>query len=149
MHAKYYFCFANISLLSFSLSLLVRIIILFEIRHLTANYQAGIKLNMDRNRMLYGHSFLNLSGITMENCLEHCVKNCLCLSFQICDDTTKCQLCSSNKYLKPHAMQASQGCINYDLGRQEDTRVSLKMIVSIPFYVLKYIFSLFLNLFSR
>ena len=103
-------------------------VILFQICQLrAANYQAEMSLKMERNKALFGHSFLNISGLTMpDKCLEHCLKNCLCMSFQICDDTIECQLCSANKYLKPLEMKPSQGCTNYDFGNREETEVNLK-----------------------
>ena len=100
-------------------------VISFQICQLRAgNYQAEMSLKMERNKALFGHSFLNISGLTMpDKCLEHCLKNCLCMSFQICDDTIECQLCLANKYLKPLEMKPSQGCTNYDFGNREETEV--------------------------
>ena len=72
------------------------------------NYQSELSLYSDHNKALYNHSFSNFSKTTLENCLAHCLKDCLCLSFQICknNDDPQCQLCSSNKYLKPFVIEA-------------------------------------------
>ena len=91
----------------------------------TANYQLAMSLDVDLNKVLYGHSFINISGITaMENCLEHCLANCLCLSFQICDDEAECQLCSSNKYLNSQTMRQSQGCTSYNFRDHGEGKVN-------------------------
>ena len=43
-------------------------------------------------------------------CLEHCLENCRCQSFQICQNT-KCQLCSSHKAENSSLLQNKDGCI--------------------------------------
>ena len=79
---------------------------------------SGLTVQSHLNQALYGHSFLNISGITQKTCLERCLANCLCLSFQVCGNTEagSCQLCSSNKYLKPQAMRESKGCTSFNFG---------------------------------
>ena len=52
------------------------------------------------------------------NCLGHCLASCLCLSFQICGNTSECQLCTANKYSNPHAMRQFEGCTSYNFGNQ-------------------------------
>ena len=89
------------------------------------NYQNELSLYPDHNKALYNHSFSNFSKTTLENCLAHCLKDCLCLSFQICNnnDDPQCQLCSSNKYIKPLSLKQSDGCTNYNFGSQDDKEV--------------------------
>ena len=106
-------------------------IVLFNYVHpLSAiNYQNELPLYSDHNKALYGHSFSNFSRMTLENCLAHCLKDCLCLSFQICNNNgdPQCQLCSSNKYLNPSSLKQSEGCTNYNFRSQDDKEVSVKM----------------------
>ena len=118
----------NLVFLSIRLIFLV-IITLFQMRQFsTANYQLAMLLDVDLNKVLYGHSFINISGITaMENCLEHCLANCFCLSFQICEDEAECQLCSSNKYLNSQTMQQSQGCTSYNFRDHGEGKVNWKV----------------------
>ena len=42
-----------------------------------------------------GHSFRNISGLPMKDCMEHCIADCSCRSFQICGN--QCQLRSTNE----------------------------------------------------
>ena len=118
----------NLVFLSIRLIFLV-IITLFQMRQFsTANYQLAMLLDVNLNKVLYGYSFINISGITaMENCLEHCLANCLCLSFQICDDEAECQLCSSNKYLNSQTMRQSQGCTSYNFRDHGEGKVNWKV----------------------
>ena len=110
-----------VRLLGFSL------ITLLYVSPLTANckYQAELFLEKDKNKALHGLSIQNVSTIKIDDCLAHCLKNCLCLSFQICDDALQCQLCSSNKYISPWLLKQSKGCANYNFGNQEEKEVKL------------------------
>ena len=113
-----------------------------QIRELTANYQLAMPLDVDLNKMLYGHSLVNISGLTMENCLERCLQNCLCLSFQMCADANECQLCSSNKYLNSHAMQKRNGCTSYNFRDRGGEKVlNLKVCI----YIDVYIYSIYIH----
>ena len=111
-----------VRLLGFSL------ITLLYVSPLTANckYQAELFLEKDKNKALHGLSIHNVSTIKIDDCLAHCLKNCLCLSFQICDDALQCQLCSSNKYISPWLLKQSKGCANYNFGNQEEKEVKLQ-----------------------
>ncbi|CAB4022987.1 Hypothetical predicted protein, partial [Paramuricea clavata] len=44
------------------------------------------------------------------DCLEHCLEDCLCQSFQICGGT-KCQLCSSHKEENSSLLHDNDTCI--------------------------------------
>ena len=106
----------EICLFQFSTIPLLLFAILFEISGHHAC--SGLLVHSHLNQALYGQSFLNISGETMKNCLERYLANCLCLSFQVCVNATSlsCQLCSSNKYLKPQAMSERKGCTNFHFG---------------------------------
>ena len=43
------------------------------------------------------------------DCLEHCLKNCRCQSFQVCQNE-KCQLCSSHKEENNSLLHDQNGC---------------------------------------
>ena len=95
------------------------VIVLFQIQSLTNGYDASkLMVQGEVNKVMYGYSFLNISGMTMAKCLEYCLANCLCLSFQICGHTSECQLCTANKYSNPHAMRQFEGCTSYNFGDQ-------------------------------
>ena len=110
----------NIKILSFlfpfyRLSSLILFCALIEFRYFSVRTSNGLIVESDLNRALYGHSFLNISRITMQDCLERCLANCLCLSFQLCGNTlVSCQLCSSNKYLKPTEIRESKSCTSFN-----------------------------------
>ena len=112
----------EICLFQFSTIPLLLFAILFEI---SGHHACGrLLVHSHLNQALYGHSFLNISGETMKNCLERCLANCLCLSFQVCVNATSlsCQLCSSNKYLKPQAMSERKGCTNFHFGNLDEVK---------------------------
>ena len=44
------------------------------------------------------------------NCLEHCLEDCRCESFQVCQNT-KCQLCSSHKEGNSSLLRDKDGCL--------------------------------------
>ena len=44
------------------------------------------------------------------DCLERCLENCRCQSFQICQNT-KCQLCSSHNEENSSLLHDEDGCI--------------------------------------
>ena len=44
------------------------------------------------------------------DCLEHCLEDCRCQSFQICQNT-KCQLCSSHKAENGSLLHDNEGCV--------------------------------------
>lgn len=96
-------------------SLLLFAVLLKTSDHRDSN---GLIVQSHLNQALYGHSFLNISGITQKECLERCLANCFCLSFQVYGDTNagSCQLCSSNKHLKPQAMREFKGCTSFNFG---------------------------------
>ncbi|CAB3983894.1 Versican core [Paramuricea clavata] len=52
----------------------------------------------------------NISSGNIAACLEHCLENCRCQSFQICENT-KCQLCSSHKKENSSLLHDKDGCI--------------------------------------
>ncbi|CAB3983896.1 PREDICTED: uncharacterized protein LOC107347374 [Paramuricea clavata] len=52
----------------------------------------------------------NIESGNIANCLEHCLDNCRCQSFQICNKT-KCQLCSSHKKEKSSLLHDEDNCV--------------------------------------
>ena len=52
----------------------------------------------------------NIESGNIADCLEHCLENCRCQSFQICQDT-KCQLCSSHKEDIRSLVYKKDGCV--------------------------------------
>ena len=54
------------------------------------------------------------------NCLERCLENCRCQSFQICQNT-KCQLCSSHKDENRSLLHEKEGCVYATYGMRHLT----------------------------
>ena len=56
------------------------------------------------------------------DCLERCLENCRCQSFQICQNT-KCQLCSSHKEENNSLLHDEDGCIyaTYEMRNYTET----------------------------
>ena len=52
----------------------------------------------------------------MQQCLQHCLANCSCLSFQILGK--QCQLCNSSKYLNPEAVHKHEEGSSFNFGSQ-------------------------------
>ena len=65
-----------------------------------------------RSKMLHGHTFRKISNTKMTECLQYCLSDCLCLSFQICHN--ECQLCSSSKDLTPMDWKEKQDCMAFE-----------------------------------
>ena len=53
---------------------------------------------------------LNMKSGNIAECLEHCLQDCRCQSFQICQNT-KCQLCSSHKEENSSLLHDKDGCV--------------------------------------
>ena len=58
----------------------------------------------------------------MADCLERCLANCRCQSFQICQNT-KCQLCSSHKEENSSLLHDEDDCIyaTYEMRQVPET----------------------------
>lgn len=72
-----------------------------------------------------GFSYRNLTASSMEDCLQHCLSDCLCQSFQICGNS--CQLCSTKATLLPTAKRReSNSCKRFEFKHRETQFVSAK-----------------------
>ena len=82
-----------------------------------------MKLRSYQNEILYGFIHGNITDTTVSKCLEDCLMNCMCLSFQICDNT--CQLCSSTKELSSaSAIRHVEGCTQFEFEKHPGIQVS-------------------------
>ena len=59
----------------------------------------------------------NIENGNIADCLEYCLKNCRCQSFQICQNT-QCQLCSSHKEENSSLLHDKDDCVYavYEMG---------------------------------
>lgn len=66
------------------------------------------------DKALHDHAFRNITVGLFVECFIGCYKDCLCLAFQICNET-ECQLLSNNRYRTPILLKTLTGCSYYDM----------------------------------
>ncbi len=88
------------------------------------NNQPQITLKAEKNRA-FDESCLfatfNVKSGNIADCLEHCLENCRCQSFQICHET-KCQLCSSHKEENSSLLHDKDGCVYATYEMRQSTK---------------------------
>ena len=77
------------------------------------NGQPQFTIKADKNKA-FNESFL-IGNFTITNgniadCLERCLEDCRCQSFQVCENT-KCQLCSSHKEENSSLLYDNNRCV--------------------------------------
>ena len=91
---------------------------------ISESFQNDYRLQSDNRKELYGHcSIANITTLNVGQCLQRCLQNCLCKSFQLCGEKSEiieCQLCSSNKYLHPAAMRHNENCSTFNFEQREE-----------------------------
>ena len=65
-----------------------------------------------KNKAMTNFTFRNFSMETVIECFFACLEDCLCLSFQMCNET-ECHLLSSNQYLS--TLVTKMECTYYDM----------------------------------
>ena len=104
------------------------------------NSQPQITLKAEKNKAFNGSCLFatfNIESGNIADCLEHCLKNCRCQSFQICHET-KCQLCSSHKEENSSLLHDKDGCVYATYEIRHSTK---------KFQVMSHIFKIFNLLF--
>ena len=91
---------------------------IFLLLAITESFQNDYQIQSDKNKVLDGHCIIsNATTTRIGQCLQLCLANCLCKSFQLCHQT-ECHLCSSNKYLHPAAMKYNENCSTFNFERE-------------------------------
>ena len=75
---------------------------------------------------------------TMNQCLAKCLEDCKCLSFQICDNDTICQLCSSNREHYEESLRLGKGCTSFLFKREQPLQVVSKHLLIFLTEVISY-----------
>ena len=93
-----------------------------------------LKIHSYHNQALYGFSYRNITASSMQECLQHCLSDCLCQTFQICGNT--CQLCSnltgSNAgQLNSTAIRENIGCNRFEFEHRNNLWVSYLTSISV------------------
>ena len=79
---------------------------------LTLNSQPQLTIKAVKNKMFDDFYIIGKTFDTgnIADCLEHCLEDCRCQSFQICGET-KCQLCSRHKEDNSSLLHDNDTCI--------------------------------------
>ncbi|XP_028410792.1 uncharacterized protein LOC114533471 [Dendronephthya gigantea] len=96
-------------------------VMLSTLAHTTSmfNGEPQLTIKAERNKAFDESCLIKKFEINKENiadCLSHCLEDCRCQSFQICQNT-ECQLCSSHKEENSSLLHDQDGCVYavYDL----------------------------------
>ena len=86
-----------------------------------------VDIHSYHNQALYGFSYRNITTSSMQECLQHCLSDCLCQTFQICGNT--CQLCSNltGSYAgrsNSAAVREAIGCNRFEFEHRNNLYVS-------------------------
>ena len=98
------------------------------------NSQPKFILKAENNKAFDNSSLVktfNIKNGNIAECLEHCLQDCQCQSFQICQNT-KCQLCSSHKEENSSLLHDKDGCVYAMYEIQQPTK-TFKVICRIYF----------------
>ena len=90
-----------------------------------------------KNKALTDFAFRNLTMKTVIECFLACLEDCLCLSFQMCNET-ECQLLSSNQFQS--TLVTMTECTYYDM---HPTATQVRTLIA--FSVLNFSISAFTN----
>ena len=98
-------------------------------------------LKAESNKAFHNSSLVktvNIESGNIAECLEHCLQDCRCQSFQICQNT-KCQLCSSHKEGNSSLLHDKDGCVYATYEMRQSTKT---------FQVIRRIFEIFFSFFT-
>ena len=106
------------------------------------NSQPQITLKAENNKAFDESCLITTFEIKSGNiadCLEHCLENCRCQSFQICHET-KCQLCSSHKEENSSLLRDKEGCVyaTYEM-RQSTNTIPVICRIFVIFYCVLHV----------
>lgn len=106
---------------SFRLFPLMTVVLILQLPCGTAR---KVIVNRHHNKVLVGYSYHNITSLGPKKCLEFCLADCRCLSFQICAASQDCQLSSSTKLLNRSSFQDSKDCDYIEFHYQDITKVT-------------------------
>ena len=84
---------------------------------------SGFKLTSYYNKAVEKdkHCFQTIAEANISNCFEHCLRNCRCMSFQMCEGT--CQLC----YGGLDTLRDQNECSYFNFTADEKVRYLIRM----------------------
>ena len=96
--------------------------------------EKGIALNQD---IVFQGKMLTNPAMTMNMCLGHCLSECRCKSFQICNKTV-CQLSWTTKLGKKTNFTENADCDYFDIGKEIPKVKSRYELVSYIYLTFKF-----------
>ena len=121
--------------ISYSLVITFMLATLFYTKASALNREPKIILKAENNKAFGNSSLVKTFDIKSGNiaeCLEQCLQDCRCQSFQICQNT-KCQLCSSHKEENSSLLHDEDGCVYATYEMRQPTRAIQVICLSIYF----------------
>ena len=135
---KFFFYFSVCKRSAFYSFLAVVIITSFVCQRVLVNSYI-VELNKAlKNKAMTNFAFRNLTMKTVVECFLACLDDCLCRSFQMCNET-ECQLLSSNQFQSTLVIMTE--CTYYDM----HPTASQQVRTLIAFSVLNFSISIFMN----
>lgn len=104
---------ANLKLLLYSLAAIILATAVTDTSSTLLTSQPQFILEAEENKAFkdsYLIGTIEIKSGNIAECLKHCLSNCSCMSFQLCQNTT-CQLCSTNKIETSSLLHDEDGCI--------------------------------------
>ena len=105
------------------------------------NSQPKFILKAENNKAFDNSSLVktfNMKSESIAECLEHCLQDCRCQSFQICQNT-KCQLCSSHKEENSSLPHEKKGCVYVPYEVRQSTKIFQVQFVELWRYFIRFI----------
>ena len=99
--------------------------------HVPAITARNVAVNMYRNKVLIGYNYRNITSLDGKRCLEYCLGDCRCLSFQVCSSSygQDCQLLNSSKILtNDFGVEDRTNCDHFEFNYQD--MMNLQVLVS-------------------
>lgn len=86
----------------------------------------NVVVNRFRNKILIGYNYRTIKSLGYEGCLESCLGDCRCLTFQVCGFSNDCQLSNSSKTLiNGSAVEDSTSCDHFEFNYQGMMKVEV------------------------
>ena len=92
----------------------------------------NVVVNRFRNKVLIGYNYRTIISLGQKRCLESCLADCRCLSFQVCGSSHDCQLSNSSKTLiNGSAVEDNESCDHFELNYQDMTKIEVTFNIRI------------------
>lgn len=94
--------------------------------HVPISAARNVAVNRYQNKVLTGYNYRTITSLDYKRCLEFCLGDCRCLSFQVCGFFHDCQLSNSSKTLNDRsAVEDSTSCDHFEFNYQDMMKVEV------------------------